>query len=281
MTKSLSSLRILACATALAMMPPALAHAQAPETGSDFDLVFWKSVSENMTAEKLRAYLRQFPDGVFAELAQLKLREFEGEAEPSPRTGSSMMSAPATAPARAPAGAANAAPSFTPPPAPVPAPAPAPPPPPAPAPAPATPTARPAPPASGGNPLVAELMAATGSAREGVAIPERPALAAVPHVAIPSAFCSALDRNTFHDRVYRPARDIANANNEEAIAYLEDLNAVYEGYRREGHFDATDQLARAAQAYKPIAADAYEVSVRYERMFDRLMATPLTRCAGY
>src|SRR5215216_5087339 len=45
---------------------------------SQADLAFWDSVKDRGKPEELRAYLKQFPNGRFADLARLRLQEGEG-----------------------------------------------------------------------------------------------------------------------------------------------------------------------------------------------------------
>ncbi len=72
----------------LALAAGAMAHAADPA-----DLAFWQSVSQSGNASELRAYLQQFPNGQFAELAKIKLQELSG-GQPAP----AQRSQPATAP---------------------------------------------------------------------------------------------------------------------------------------------------------------------------------------
>ncbi len=63
--------------TALAALaPPEAAPAPAPETApatTDLDIAFWESVKDSTRPADLEAYLRRFPDGHFADLAQTRL----------------------------------------------------------------------------------------------------------------------------------------------------------------------------------------------------------------
>ncbi len=133
----------------------------------------------------------------------------------------------------------------------------------------------------------AELIARAGSIEAGTApqasvinLPAVPQLAAVPQVAIPPTFCSALERNGYHDNVYRPARRVAQDNNRAAIAYLRQLQEMYDGYLPARDFERMNLIADAAQAYEPIADDTYQITVNYDSLFDRLMAVRIVDCAA-
>lgn len=49
----------------------------AGSTDSQADLAFWNSIKDRGKPDELRAYLKQFPDGRFADLARLRLKEAE------------------------------------------------------------------------------------------------------------------------------------------------------------------------------------------------------------
>ena len=49
----------------------------AASVDSQADLLFWNSVKDRGKPDELRAYLKQFPSGRFAELARLRLKEAE------------------------------------------------------------------------------------------------------------------------------------------------------------------------------------------------------------
>lgn len=260
----------LVCASALALVQAPAAYAQAAGSGSDFELVYWKAIQEKLTPEKLEAYLRQFPNGVFAELARLELQEIRAKANAS--TSATLPPTPVQVPAPVvvapPTAISPAAPilNLAPPPTL----------------ASASPPARP----SSGN-LLDDVMVAssrqptapvTALAAPVVTLPPRPTMAVVPVVSLPDNFCSALERNTFHDRTYRPARSVANTNNENAIAYLEELKRKYVEYEQAGDLDALKLIADTAKAYAPAAEQAYETSVQYDHLFGQLMAVPVVKC---
>lgn len=51
---------------------------------ADRDALFWASVKDSKEAAAYRAYLRQFPDGTFAELARQRLAAFDAATAPAP-----------------------------------------------------------------------------------------------------------------------------------------------------------------------------------------------------
>jgi hypothetical protein len=93
--------------------PAAPLTAAAPlETASQInERIFWESVKDSRSPEELRAYLQRFPNGVFAELARLRIdalirtpRPVAGAAAPSAPSPSPMpTAAPAPAPLAGPA----------------------------------------------------------------------------------------------------------------------------------------------------------------------------------
>jgi uncharacterized caspase-like protein len=79
----------------LAALPPASAQATAqataprsvPEPDVATERLFWESVKDSRSTEELAAYLRRYPDGVFAELARSRIAALERAAAPrSPAT---------------------------------------------------------------------------------------------------------------------------------------------------------------------------------------------------
>ncbi len=55
--------------------PPAAPSAQSG--GSETEMLFWRSAQQSNRAEEYKAYLQQFPNGVFAGLARLRVAELE------------------------------------------------------------------------------------------------------------------------------------------------------------------------------------------------------------
>jgi len=77
----------------VAAVPPGPAPVSAPAVvppvqvmpGSNAELLFWSSVKDSNSLEPYRAYLRAYPNGLFVELAKLKIRELEAApADPEP-----------------------------------------------------------------------------------------------------------------------------------------------------------------------------------------------------
>jgi len=81
-------------------VPPAQAAAPAQAAsggGGETEMLFWRSAQQSNRAEEYRAYLQQFPNGVFAGLAKLRVAELEKPA--------SVAAAPAAPPPPPPAAA--------------------------------------------------------------------------------------------------------------------------------------------------------------------------------
>jgi hypothetical protein len=253
---------------ALAQLPGSAAPA-GNGVGSAFELTFWQSIATSEDRAQYEAYLTQYPAGTFSALARAKIAAIDrarGVAAPA---------APVPAPVAAPA--------------PSPAPVAAEPAAPAPASAPVA-AAAPAPAAAPGGDPFAKLAAARAAAAAGGAggtmeaapagavLPMRPTLAAVPTITLPDRFCSAEDRNRFHDTIYKPAVEIAEQNNKTTIAYLNALQADYDARSSRRETEAANSLAKEAAAYKPVAQEAYEARDAFVGMFSRLMAVPVTSC---
>ena len=47
------------------------------EEPTQVDVVFWQSVKDSSNADMVREYLKQFPDGMFAGLARIRIKELE------------------------------------------------------------------------------------------------------------------------------------------------------------------------------------------------------------
>jgi len=143
---------------------------------------------------------------------------------------------------------------------------------------------RPAPPAAAGyGPLAIETatprlpgvytIASLGENR----LPPRPDLTPVPPINLPARFCSAEERNSFHDGTYKPAWQIASINNQLTIRYLDALNALHREYteRQSGY---ANMITREYNDYAPIAAAAFDVSKTYTGLHDAIMAIPVATC---
>lgn len=290
--------RTALAAVALAMAAQGVAaQAQAANgVGTPFELAFWQSVGTSDDPALYEAYLQQYPQGTFATLARAKVVALrQGATTPTAPAAPAPVAAPvapipaaapnpvaapaATLPAQAVGPAlAMAAPLTVP--GTVAATAPV-----AnialgqmladlarsqqtPAPAVATPPATPLPAAVASvSPVSARYI-----------VPQRPQMAAVPDLVLPPGFCSAADRNRFHDTVYRPAVDAAKRNNDAAVAYLKQLQTIYDGYDLGKDTAAMNALAAEARAYQADAAATFSQQAALVRAFDALMAVPLQPC---
>ena len=108
-------------------------------------------------------------------------------------------------------------------------------------------------------------------------LPRRPTLQPVPVLKIPASFCSQVERNSFHDRLYVPARTTAYANNDAAGQYITNLDAL----RRE--YQSADNgfyvvVVKESQDYKRVADQQLVVSNQYLKLFDTIMDTPIKDC---
>src|SRR5262249_39119165 len=68
--------------------PPAPAEtpSPSPSTNQQAELMFWDSIKNSENPATFEAYLKQFPNGVFAGLAQAKLDELKGKQNNQPTT---------------------------------------------------------------------------------------------------------------------------------------------------------------------------------------------------
>lgn len=286
----------------LSLTHPLAAQTRNTGAGSEFELAFWSAAAANDTCESYQAYLQQYPRGTFASLAELEVaascadpvpQQLPPEPlPPEPLPPTPLPPEPVGVIPTAATPVSGAPPAAALPPAALPAEsAPMVPPtaPPAPAPLPATAAtvalstaAAPPPDAASAR---AELQArvgsfgdSTGSAAALIPLPPEPQLASVPDVPIPPTFCSALERNAYHDRVYRPARQVAQDNNRAAIQHLRALQTLYDSYAAERDFERLNAVSDAAMAYEPVADQTYAATVDYDAVFDRLMAVRIVDC---
>lgn len=313
----LQALAFVGVTPALAQQAARLGPMDVPNgVGTQFELAFWQSVAASEDPEQYQAYLDQYPSGTFSALARAKIAAIQrrsaaarGAPEPARAPMPAAEPVPAAISAVAPVPTAAATPSPSPPPARVavtrapvvnapastPSPAQAPvemaPPAVAPVPAPvaiAAPIVA-APPPQPGASLMEQLRALGESqgvkstaapADPGVALPKWPVLSLVPEVKIPPRFCSALDRNAFYDSLYKPAKDLADANNGATIAHLQKLQALYDDFAGKHEPEAMNVIAAESRSYQPTAKSAFDTSKDLEAMFDRLMAVPIETCPG-
>jgi hypothetical protein len=108
-------------------------------------------------------------------------------------------------------------------------------------------------------------------------MPPRPELTPVPPITLPASFCTAQDRNTFHDGTYKPAWQIASNNNDLAIKYLDALNALHREYM-EQQSGYANQITREYNDYVPVANEAFVTSNKYTGLHDAIMAVPIGGC---
>jgi uncharacterized caspase-like protein len=77
---------------------PGVAATQSAEADASGEIAFWNSIQASTRAEEYRAYLRQYPNGRFAALAQTRLASIN--AQTSAATSAAAAAAPSAAPAR-------------------------------------------------------------------------------------------------------------------------------------------------------------------------------------
>ncbi|MEI6642615.1 MAG: hypothetical protein WCL10_11300 [Novosphingobium sp.] len=119
---------------------------------------------------------------------------------------------------------------------------------------------------------------AVGPLPAGFALPPRPALAAIPPLALPGSFCSAEARNTYHDGPYITAVQTAKRNNDAAIAYMRRLQDLYDRNQLTGDINPMNAVAAEARAYGPVAAAAFDAQSTLVNAFVALMAVPIVPC---
>ncbi len=261
---------------------PAIAQQAQGGIASQLELAFWQSVMGSDDRAQYEAYLAQFPNGTFAPIARLKIAAIDRRANPSPPAVAVVQAVPQTAASPAPAPAAQPAPQIS--------------------------VTLPAQSAAVATAPVATAPAAVAPAKPAEAeadalpnyqqlhdlgqtqglrsdkpvpapkLPKRPDMAAVPAVALPAQFCSAVERNAFYDTTYKSAIDLADGNNQMAIAYLNEVQSLYDAAGKTSDFDLMNLLSAEAKAYKPIAADAFSARTSMDSIFPRLMAVPIVKC---
>ena len=71
---------VAAASPAAPASPPAVSAAQQqpPTASAEVELVFWQSISTSTNPAEFEAYLRRFPNGMFSELAQIRLEALRG-----------------------------------------------------------------------------------------------------------------------------------------------------------------------------------------------------------
>ena len=119
---------------------------------------------------------------------------------------------------------------------------------------------------------------AIGPLPAGFALPPRPQLAPIAPLAFPAGFCSATARNAFHDGPYIKAVETAKRNNEAAIAYLNQLQDLYNTNQLSGDINPMNAVAAEARAYKAVAATTFAAQSTIVSAFSTLMAVPIVAC---
>ncbi|HLA34220.1 MAG TPA: caspase family protein, partial [Rhodocyclaceae bacterium] len=79
--------------------PSSIASSHIADTGSAFELEYWRSAEKSGKHEDFRAYLDKYPKGQFVDLARSRLKPTEPAAAPRQATGEAPAQPPATVPA--------------------------------------------------------------------------------------------------------------------------------------------------------------------------------------
>ncbi len=109
-------------------------------------------------------------------------------------------------------------------------------------------------------------------------LPPRPQLVAIPPLVFPASFCSAEARNAFHDGPYVTAVEAAKRNNDAAIAYMHQLQDLYDTNQLRGDSNPVNAVAAESQSYSPVAAAAFTAQSTLVSAFSTLMAVPIRAC---
>ncbi len=253
--------------------------AAANGTGTPFELSFWQSVADSNDRAQYEAYLAQYPDGTFRGLAKAKIAGLAPATAPIAPAAETAAAFVAATPAVAMVAPTMAAAVPTTAPVAVPAvltqPVAAAP----------LPGATPASPAS--PPSLLDQLAAVGKGgptsttalfTEAGPVPTRPALEPAGGFSVPDHFCSAVERNRFHDSVYVPAVQQADRNNAATIAHLQHVQTLHDQAMAANNVSGANALAHEATAFKPIADQAYSERAGMTEYFTRIMAAPVTGC---
>lgn len=119
---------------------------------------------------------------------------------------------------------------------------------------------------------------AVGPLPPGFSLPPRPQLAAIPPLVFPASFCSAEARNAFHDGPYVTAVEVAKRNNDATIAYMRQLQDLYDTNQLAGDINPLNAVAAESQSYSPVAAAAFAAQSALVGAFSTLMAVPIRAC---
>jgi hypothetical protein len=297
-------------ALALSLAAPALAQT-GNGVGTQFELAFWQSVTGSDDPTMYEAYLQQYPAGTFSALARAKVAVLRRSAQlpgPAPASPAPVAAQPAiSAPLPTQVAVAAGVPVAEPPvvvtraqslPVPTPVSTPVS----AAATAVAAPpvssakivrvaedaarTASPVPPVADDTALLEELAKSQEvggatlkvAAAQGFALPPRPIMNALPDLQLPAAFCSAEQRNDFHETRYKPVMEIAQANNAAAVSHMQRLQQVYDSLQLARDPTPMNAVAHEAKDYQQVAADAYNRQLAMVQQFQAIMAVPVTSC---
>lgn len=121
---------------------------------------------------------------------------------------------------------------------------------------------------------------AVGPLPASFALPPRPQLVPIPPLAFPASFCSAEARNAFHDGSYIVAVEAAKRNNDSAIAYMRQLQDIYDTNQLSGDINPMNAIAAESRAYGPVAAAAFAAQSTLVSAFGTLMAVPIVPCGA-
>jgi hypothetical protein len=226
--------------------------------GSQFEMVFWQSVSGSDDRSQYEAYLLQYPSGTFAVLARAKINAIDRRSAsispmPLPEVGPLTVAPPVSKPAELPV-AANPSPVTAP-----------------------------------TSAILSEQLRAlsksqglsdfkTPAVAQKAQLPERPLLASVSSTSLPAQFCTAVERNAHYDSIFKPSVDRADANNRSTIDYMKNLRIAYDEAAARGDAVSANVFSAEAKAYEAIAKTAYDMRASYDAEFNRLMAVPIVKC---
>lgn len=119
---------------------------------------------------------------------------------------------------------------------------------------------------------------AVGPLPSSFALPPRPQLVVIPPLAFPASFCSAEARNAFHDGSYVAAVEAAKRNNDTTIAYMRQLQDLYDTNQLSGDINPMNAVAAEARVYRGVADAAFAAQSTLVSAFSTLMAVPITPC---
>ena len=71
-----------ACAQGPGPGRPGPEGAAAIQGQADYEILFWQSIMDSKDPKMYEAYLRQYPDGVYADLARLRIEKYSQRAKP-------------------------------------------------------------------------------------------------------------------------------------------------------------------------------------------------------